>query len=159
MPLLPPSEPWEGVTVGFITDLSESTASGCPGILVAVDRLTSMAIYPPCRKDIDSPELAQMFFENVSCEHGVPDNIITDRGTQFTSQFWSRVCSHMSIDYQHSNAFHPRTYGQTEAQNQTIEQYLRAFCNYEQDNQVELLPLAEFVYNNPVHASTMITPF
>jgi len=159
MPLLPPSQPWEGVTVGFITDLSESTASGCPGILVGVDRLTSMAIYPPCRKDIDSPELAWMFFEHVSCEQGVQDNIITDRGTQFTSRFWTRVCSHMSIDHRLSTAFHPQTYGQTERQKQTIEQYLRAFCIYEQDNQVKLLPLVEFVYNNPVHTSTMMTPF
>jgi len=40
-----------------------------------------------------------------------------------------------------------------------MEQYLRAFCNYEQDNWVVLLPLAEFAYNNSVHASTKMTPF
>jgi hypothetical protein len=40
-----------------------------------------------------------------------------------------------------------------------MEEYLRAFCNYEQDNWVELLPLAEFPYNNSVHASTRMTPF
>jgi hypothetical protein len=40
-----------------------------------------------------------------------------------------------------------------------MEQYLRAFCNYEQDNWVELLPLAEFAYNNAIQASTRMTPF
>jgi hypothetical protein len=40
-----------------------------------------------------------------------------------------------------------------------MEQYLRAFCNYEQDNWVELLPLAEFAYNTAIHASTRMTPF
>jgi hypothetical protein len=143
----------------FVTDLPESTASAYSGILVIVDRLTKMAIYLPCRKDIDSPELARMFFEHVICKHGVPDNIITDRGTQFTSRFWNRVCSHMSINHRLSTAFHPQTDGQTERQNQTMEQYLQAFCNYEQDNWVELLPLAEFAYNNSVHASTRMTPF
>ena len=143
----------------FVTDLPESTASAYTGILDIVDRLTKMAIYLPCRKDIDSPELARMFFEHVICKHGVPDNIITDRGTQFTSRFWNRVCSHMSINHRLSTAFHPQTDGQTERQNQTMEQYLRAFCNYEQDNWVELLPLAEFAYNNSVHASTRMTPF
>jgi hypothetical protein len=54
------------------------------GILVVVDRLTKMAIYLPCRKDVDSPELARMFFEEVICKHGVPSNIVTDRGSQFT---------------------------------------------------------------------------
>jgi hypothetical protein len=37
-------------------------------------------------------------------------------------------------------------------------QYLRAFCNYEQDNWVELLPLAEFAYNHAIHTSTRMTP-
>jgi truncated hemoglobin YjbI len=65
----------------------------------------------------------------------------------------------MSTDHRLSTAFHPQTDGQTERQNQTMEQYLRAFCNYEQDNWVELLPLAEFAYNNSVHHSTRMTPF
>jgi len=154
-----PSRPWEGVTMDFVTDLPESTASGYTGILVIVDRLTKMAIYLPCRKDIDSPELARLFFEHVICKRGVPDNIVTDRGTQFTCRFWTRVCSHLSTDHRLSTAFHPQTDGQTERQNQTMEQYLRAFCNYEQDNWVELMPLAEFAYNNAIHASTRMTPF
>jgi len=53
MPLETPSQPWEGVTMYFITEFPESTASGYTGILVIVDRLTKMAIYLPCRKDID----------------------------------------------------------------------------------------------------------
>jgi hypothetical protein len=43
-----------------------------------------MAIYLPCWKDIDRPELARLFFKHVICKRGVPDNIVTDRGTQFT---------------------------------------------------------------------------
>jgi len=159
MPLPPPLHPWEGITMDFVTDLPESTDSGFTGIAVIVDRPTKMAIYLPCRKDIDSPELARMFFEHVICKHGVPDNIITDCGTQFTSRFWARVCSHLSINHRLSTAFHPQTDGQTERQNQTMERHLRAFCNYEQDNSVELLPLAKFAYNNSLHASTRMTPF
>jgi len=79
MPLPPPSRPWEAVTMDFFTDLPESTASGYTGIMVIVDRLTKMAIYLPCRKDIDSPELARMVFEHVIWKRGVPDNIETDR--------------------------------------------------------------------------------
>jgi hypothetical protein len=40
-----------------------------------------------------------------------------------------------------------------------MEQYLRAFCNYEQDNWVEILPLAEFAFNNSIHHSRRMTPF
>jgi hypothetical protein len=93
-----------------------------------------MAIYLPCRKDIDSPELARMFFKHVSCKHGVSNNIVTASRTQFTCRFLTQLYSHMSIVHQLSTAFHLQTDGQTERQKQTMEQYLRAFCNYEQDN-------------------------
>jgi hypothetical protein len=85
MPLSPPSHPWEGLTMDFVTDLPESTASGYTVILVIVDCLTKIAIYLPFRKVIDSPELARRFFRHVICKRGVTDNITTDRGKEFTS--------------------------------------------------------------------------
>jgi len=81
MPLPPPYNPWDGITIDFVTDLPESTKSGYTGILVIVDQLTKMAIHQPCRQDIDPPELAGMFFGHVICKHGIPHNIVTDRGT------------------------------------------------------------------------------
>jgi len=100
-----------------------------------------------------------MIFEHVICKHGVLDNIVTDRGKEFTSRFWNRVCSLRSIDHWLSTVFHPQTDGQTEGQNQTIEHYLRAISNYKQDNWVELFPRAEFAYDNSVHHSMRMTPF
>ena len=50
-------------------------------------------------------------------------------------------------------------YGQTERVNQTLEQYLRSFCNYDQDDWAELLPMAEYAYNNSVTSATGISPF
>ena len=40
-----------------------------------------------------------------------------------------------------------------------MEQYLRAFCGFEQDDWVTLLPSAEFAYNDSVYSSTHFTPF
>jgi len=58
-----------------------------------------------------------------------------------------------------STAFHPQTDGQTEQLNQTIEAYLRAFVNKDQNDWVSLLPMAEFAYNNLVTTGNGITPF
>ncbi len=143
----------------FIINLPESTACRYNSILVIVDRLMKMAIYLPCRKDLDSPELACLFFEQIICHYGIPEHIITDCGSTFTSLFWKRVCSHMVVDHCLSTLFHPQTDGQTECQNQTMEQYLCAYVNYEQDNWADLLPLAQFAYNNTMHATTWILPF
>ena len=49
--------------------------------------------------------------------------------------------------------------GQTKCTNQTLEQYLCVYCNYQQDNQSELLSLVEFVYNNAPSATTSVSPF
>jgi hypothetical protein len=54
-----------------------------------------------------------------------------------------------------STSFHP----QTERINQMIEAYLWSFINYEMDNWVGLLPMAEFAYNNLVTQATGISPF
>ena len=56
-------------------------------------------------------------------------------------------------------AYHPETGSQTEQVNQVLEQYLWVYINYQQDNWVNLLPLAEFAYNNTSHSAPMVTPF
>ena len=55
--------------------------------------------------------------------------------------------------------YHPKGDGQTERTNQAFEQYLHVYCNYQQDNWSELLPLAEFAYNNAPSATTSVFPF
>ena len=56
------------------------------------------------------------------------------------------------------SAYHPETDGQMERVNQILEQYLHVYINYQQDDWVNLLPLAEFAYNNTSHSVTMVTP-
>ncbi len=63
------------------------------------------------------------------------------------------------IEQRLSTAFHPQTDGQTERQNSVLEQYLRNYVNYQQDDWAPLLALAEFAYNAAVHSSTGKTPF
>src|SRR5512146_1026158 len=58
-----------------------------------------------------------------------------------------------------STAFHPQTDGQTERINAILEQYLRGYCNYQQDNWSELLTHAEFSYNNTLSSAIGISPF
>jgi len=58
-----------------------------------------------------------------------------------------------------TSGYHPEGDRQTEQANQTLEQYLRMYCNYQQDNWSDLLPLAEFTYNNAPSATTGVSPF
>lgn len=58
-----------------------------------------------------------------------------------------------------STAYHPQTDGQTERVNQSLEQYLRMFCDHRPDDWATLLSTAEFAYNNAAHESTGLSPF
>jgi len=58
-----------------------------------------------------------------------------------------------------TSGYHPEANGQAEQTNQTLEQYLCVYCNYQQDNWSQLLPLAEFAYNNASSATTGVSPF
>ena len=160
--LLPqPAGPWQDITMDFITDLPPSKKRGktynC--ILVIVDRYTKMAHYVPSRKNLDAGELADVFVSKYFRHHGALASIVTDRGTLFTSKFWSSLCFYLRVKRRLSTAFHPQTDGQTERQNQTLEQYLRAHVNFVQDDWVRLLLLAEFLYNNSRHSVTGVSPF
>lgn len=69
------------------------------------------------------------------------------------------MCSALKIKSNVSTAYHPETDGQTERVNQTLEQYLRIYTNYQQDDWCKLLPLAEFAYNNSPHQATGMSLF
>ena len=58
-----------------------------------------------------------------------------------------------------TSGYHTEGDGQTEHMNQTLEQYLHIYCNYQQDSWSELLPLTEFAYNNAPSATTGVSPF
>ena len=156
-PLPAPSAPWKGISCDLIVDLPAS--KGYDSILVFVDRLTKMSHLVPCMKTTSAPEFARLFLNHVVRLHGIPDSIVSDRGSIFTSQFWTALSKSLSLTKRLSTVFHPQTDGQTERTNQTVEQYLRIYCNYHQDNWSELLSLAEFSYNNAQHASIGCSPF
>ncbi len=103
-------------------------------ILVIVDRLTKMVHYVPVKVTINALGLAEVIIDVVVHPHGVPESIVTDRGSFFTSKFWSLLCYFLGIKKKLSTAFHPQTDSQTERQNSTMEAYLRIFVNWEQDN-------------------------
>ena len=118
-----------------------------------------MVYYEPVKITIDAPDFAEVIIDVVIRHHGLPDSIVTDRGSLFTSKFWSSLCYFFGIKQRLSTAFHPAKNRQTERQNSTIEAYLRAFVNFDQNDWAKLLPMAEFAYNNAKNASTGHMPF
>ena len=141
----------------FIEQLPSS--SGFTAILVIIDRLSKQSIFIPTHDTITSQELAKLFLLHVFSKHGVLAHVTSDRGTEFMSHFFQSLRKALNMHLHFTSGYHPEGDGQTERTNQTLKQYLRSYCNYQQDNWSELLPLAEFVYNNAPSATTGVSPF
>ena len=146
----------------FVTGLPISTnwkEDSFDFILVIVDRLTKIVHYEPVKITIDIPRLAEVIMDVIVWHHGISNSIVTNRSSLFTSKFGSSLCYFFDIKRRLSTAFHPQYDGQIESQKSTMEAYLRAFVNFEQNNWAKLLSMAEFAYNNAKNASTGHTPF
>lgn len=158
-----PPCPWTSISMDLIEFLPPSKGTNCTepynSILVIVDRLTKMAKFIPTDTNLTAPELARLYLTHVFSQHGLPTSIVSDRGSEFTSRFWRCLTTLLGIELLMSTAAHPETDGQTERTNQTLEIYLRHYTTYKQDDWVDLLPLAEFAYNNTTHSTMTVSPF
>ena len=117
-----PDRPWKSISMDFITDLPKS--EGDDAILIVIDRLTKMAHFLPCTKEIDAWQFSELLMREIFRLHGLPTDIITDRVSIFTSNLSKETIKQLGIERRWSTAFHPQTDGQMEGTNSTLEQYL-----------------------------------
>ncbi|GJP46783.1 hypothetical protein CLOM_g6026 [Closterium sp. NIES-68] len=157
-PLPVPEQPWQVVSLDFITGLPP-TSSGHDAILVVIDKFSKMGHFIPTHTTARTEETAQLFVRHIISQHGIPTTLISDRDPKFTSKFWKELMSLLGTKLAMSSAYHPQTDGQTERLNQIVEQLLRAACKDDISKWDLHLPVLEFAYNNATHAATGQTPF
>ena len=152
-----PKRLWNSISMDFIEKLPMSDGSDM--ILVIIDCLTKQLIFILTIDTITSPMLAKLFVLHVFSKHGVPSHITSNRGSEFVSAFFHSLGKVLDMKLHFTSGYHPKGNGQTEYANQTLEQYLRVYCNYQQNNWSKLLPLAEFTNNNAPNATMGLTLF
>ena len=124
-----------------------------------INRLTKQAIFILAHNTITFADLAHLFVLHVFSKHSVPSHITSDRGLEFVSNFFQSLGTALDMWLHFTSDYYPEGNRQTECMNQTLEQYLYVYCNYQQDNWSELLSLIEFAYNNAPSATTGVSPF
>jgi len=116
----------------FIEKLLSS--SGFNIILIIVDRLSKQAIFIPTHDTITSVELAHLFVIYVFSKHKVPSYVTSDRSSEFVSHFFRSLGTALDMRLYFTSGYHLEANGQVEQTNQTLEQYLCVYCNYQQNN-------------------------
>ena len=158
-----PQQAWQEITMDFIVKLplSKDTITDIKydSILVVVDRLMKYVHFIPWKEKGNAKDLAKVILKEIIANHRIPQSIISNRNKLFTSKFWNTWTQQLDTKVKLLTAYHPRTDGQTEQTNQTLEQYLRHYINFKQNNWIDLLPLAQFAYNNYQHSITRTSLF
>ncbi|CAI7798028.1 unnamed protein product [Closterium sp. NIES-53] len=120
-PLPVPEQPWQVVSLDFITGLPPTNA-GHDAILVVIDKFSKMGHLIPTHTTAHTEETAQLFLKHIISQHGIPTTLISDKDPKFTSKFWKELMSLMGTRLAMSSAYHPQTNGQTERLNQIYSQ-------------------------------------
>jgi hypothetical protein len=157
-PLKIPEQKWEEIRMDFIVGLPR-TQAGYDSIWVIVDRLTKVAHFIPVKTTYSGAKLVELYMSKILCLHGVPNKIMSDRGSQFTSKFWEKLHESMDTKLNFSSTYHPQTDGQMERTNKILEGMLRACALKYGKIWDKSLPYVEFSYNNSYQASIKMAPF
>jgi hypothetical protein len=132
---------------GFFTRLPISTKQN-DAIMVVVDKLRKSVHFIPIKSTRMVIDIAQIFMKEVFRLHGMPKEIVSDRDTKFTSNFWKSLMASLETKLLFSTAYHPQTNRQTERVNQILEDMLRIHVMHQPRKWEDYLPLVEFAYNN-----------
>src|SRR6201996_3550259 len=155
------THPWQYIGIDFVGPLPESsTRSGnYDMICVIIDHLTAMIHLVATRQNYGAKQIAEVIFDSVYKLHGLPERIISDRDSLFTSIFWKRLHELLGVELRLSTAYHPQTDGMTERANRTMTQMLRQCVQPDQKDWAEKLPGIEFAMNLARSETTGFSPF
>ena len=107
-----PDRPWQSIGLDFIGPLPKSNNFDC--LLVVIDQLTSQVHLVPTMMMVTARGVTWVILKEVVRLHGIPESIVSDQDTKFTSIFWKELHRLMGSKLLMSTVFHPQTDGATE---------------------------------------------
>jgi hypothetical protein len=150
--------PFQMITVDWITKLPES--QGHDSIMTITNHDCSKAmVFIPCKETDGTEKMVELYTQHVVPHYGIPNKIISDRDPRLTAELFKELCKAFGVRRNMSTAYHPQTDGQSERTNQTLETFLRIFCNHQQNDWAKLLPIAQYALNARRLATTKKAPF
>ena len=149
-------EPWIRISVDITGPHTRSSRSN-QYILTLVDHFSKWAEAIPLRNHT-APTVARALVTHVFSRFGAPQQLLTDRGTEFESELFKELMRWMEIDKLRTTVFHPSCNGVVERFHRTLNSMLAKAVNESQRDWDERLPLVLAAYRATPHESTGMTP-
>uniref|UniRef100_A0A8C6PCB6 Gypsy retrotransposon integrase-like protein 1 n=1 Tax=Nothobranchius furzeri TaxID=105023 RepID=A0A8C6PCB6_NOTFU len=156
-PLPIPSRPWSHIALDFVCGLPSSR--GFTVVLTIIDRFSKACHLVPLKSLPSSADTAQLLVKHVFRLHGIPEEILSDRGPQFVSRVWKEFAEALGARVALTSGHHPQTNGQCERMNQELGAMLRCVCSTHPSSWSTHLPWVEYAHNSHVSTATGQSPF
>jgi hypothetical protein len=127
-------------------------------LLVGVDYATNWPVaraVPVASKEA----VADFIYEEIVMNFGVPSEIVTDRGANFTSELVKEYLKRVGTNHKLTSAYHPRTNAKAERFNGVIKQMLRKYTNGALHRWDDFVKAALFACRVRIHSTTGFSPF
>ena len=134
------------------------TVNGNKYVIVFMDYLTKWA-EAFAIPDQRSETFARLFVDNIICRHGIPEELLSDRGANFLSDLILSICETFGVKKINTSGYHPRTDGLVEKFNSTLINLIAKCCESKNNDWDEYLPMLLFAYRSSIQESTRETPF
>jgi hypothetical protein len=151
-----PHGPFECMSVDTLGPLN--TIDGFTYIIIFMDYFSRWAIACPC-SDQKAETVARLLLDRVVTQHGVPNRLLSDQGTNYTSKVMTELYALMGVSRLVTSGYHPQTNGLVERFNHTIVQILRTLCDIRSENWPEYVQTAVFAYNTSIQTTLAESPF
>ena len=154
---------WKSIALNFIIKLSKLnkrvTRTMYNFILMITDRLIKYKYFLLYKKATFAEDLTYTFLRMIVANHDLSDEIISNKNKLFTLKFWKSLVNQLEIHHKLSTAYHSQTDEQIKRMNQTLKQYLRCYINYRQNNWIQLLSIAQLIFNSTTTAVVSMSSF
>ncbi|UYV69112.1 hypothetical protein LAZ67_6002474, partial [Cordylochernes scorpioides] len=156
-PIPPANYPFERIGIDFVGPLP-STKRRRKWIIVLTDYYTKYA-ETKAVSEATVKEVSTFLIEHIILRHGAPRFLISDRGSQFTSNLMKEVMKMCKVKHCFTTSYHPQTNGLTERLNRTLINMISMYVNTDQKNWDEILPFITHAYNTTIQETTGYSPF
>lgn len=147
--------PWAWIAFDIVGPLHR-TKRGNKYLLTCIDLATRYLEAIPV-KSTDLASLIDPLFKILS-QHSIPSKVLTDQGTQFTSDLFARLCDKIGITHVTTTPYRPQSNGCVERMHKTLKACLRK-CPESKEDWDLLVPYILFALREAPHSSTGHSPF
>ena len=103
--------------------------------------------------------IARLFAEEIICRHGIPEELLSDRGANFLSNLVLELCKILGVKKINTSGYHPQTDGMVERFNSTLTSMIAKSCDIRDRDWDDHLPFLLFAYRASAQDSTKESPF